>query len=287
MSVDILQEKIRKCKNPAVLCLEPEISLIPPALLADEENLAAAYGSYCTQLLTALQGVFPAVRIGYHAFAVLGAEGLTALDQVRHCARELGYYLIADLDAGFTGTLAKLWGEKILEQDGYDAMTVTPYPGSDVAKQYLDHCKAGKMILAQIKTPNKTGPELQDLLSGGRLVYIAAADLVYRWGQNLYGRCGYRQVGAMMAANSADSLRSVRTKYKELFILVSGLDVSGGNAKNASFAFDRLGHGAAVCVGTSILGAWQEVEDCEDYIACAKEAAERVKKNIGRYVTVW
>lgn len=286
MSVDILQEKIRKCKNPAVLCLQPEMSLLPPALAVDEENLAGAWGEYCVQLLTALQGTIPAVRLSGPAFAVLGDGGSAALERVRLCAQELGYYVIADAEMAFTGALAAAWGDKLLVQEGYDALTLSPYAGSDSAKPCLELCKEGKMLFAQVKTPNKSGPELQDLMSGGRLVYTAVADLVYRWGQNLYGRCGYRQVGAMMAANSPESLRTLRSKYKELFILVSGLDDTGGNAKNASLAFDRLGHGAAVCAGSSILGAWRDAEDPEDYIAPAKDAAERMKKNIARYVTV-
>ena len=68
--------------------------------------------------------------------------------------------------------------------------------------------------------------------------------------------------------------------------MVEGLEAPGGNAKNCAAAFDRLGHGAAVCGGSSITCAWQEGEGNPDYIACARDAAERMKRNLSRYVTV-
>jgi hypothetical protein len=91
----------------------------------------------------------------------------------------------------------------------------------------------------------------------------------------------------MSAATSGDSLRNLRMKYNHLFLLVDGYDYPSANAKNCSFAFDRLGHGAAVCVGSSITGAWlQEGSDGADYMECALSACDRIKRNLSRYITV-
>ena len=57
--------------------------------------------------------------------------------------------------------------------------------------------------------------------------------------------------------------------------------------KNASYAFDRLGRGAAVCAGHSILGAWKKAEtDGLDYREQAAAAAEKLKRDLARYVLV-
>jgi len=77
----------------------------------------------------------------------------------------------------------------------------------------------------------------------------------------------------------------LRSKYPEMFLLVDGYDYSGANAKNCSFAFDRLGHGAIVCAGSSIIGAWKEETEA-DPLAAAVSAVERMKKNLTRYVTI-
>ena len=72
-----------------------------------------------------------------------------------------------------------------------------------------------------------------------------------------------------------------------MFLLVDGLDYPSGNAKNCSHAFDRFGYGAAVCAGPSVTAAWKENEtDGHDYVDFAVLAAERMKKNITRYITI-
>ena len=91
----------------------------------------------------------------------------------------------------------------------------------------------------------------------------------------------------MAAASSADSLRSLRAKYKNIFLLLDGCDYPNANAKNCSFAFDSLGHGAAACAGLSITAAWRDQETTgTEYVSQAVSAAERLKRNLTRYVTV-
>ena len=138
-----------------------------------------------------------------------------------------------------------------------------------------------------MRTSNKSAPEIQDLLTGTRLVHAAAADLVNRFGADNTGKFGYARVSAVAGANSAESLRNLRTKYPRLFLLVDDMDYSGCNAKICSNAFDKFGHGAAAIAGTSITCAWKQNEsDGRDFVEQALAAAERMKKNLTRYTTV-
>ena len=148
--------------------------------------------------------------------------------------------------------------------------------------------KEGKKDLyCVVRTSNKSAPEIQDLLSGSRLVHLAAADQINRFGAELTGKFGYARVGVMAGANSADSLKNLRTKYPRLFLLVDDMDYSGCNAKNCSYAFDKFGHGAAVCAGPTITMAWKNAQsDGSDYLEQALAAAERMKKNLTRYITI-
>ena len=73
----------------------------------------------------------------------------------------------------------------------------------------------------------------------------------------------------------------------DLGTLVDGLDYSGANAKNCAAAFDKLGHGAVVCVSSYVTAAWQNPEAAgESPVALAVRCAERLKKNLNRYVTI-
>ena len=94
MSVDILQDKIRKTKNPSVLELAPLFPELPPQLQG--EDPAQRCEQFCVELLKHLKGTVPAVRISYAAFSLLGAQGMTAMRNVLTAAKELEYYVLLD-----------------------------------------------------------------------------------------------------------------------------------------------------------------------------------------------
>lgn len=287
MAVDMLQEKIRKTKNPSVLELAMPVGDLPPKF----ERSGEGYASFCAELLTCLKGLVPAVRISFSAFTLLGHDGLYQLSRTLKKAGELGYYVILDAPEILSPAMAEMIAGGILGEGSLypcDGLVISGYLGSDVIKPFLSYCKKDKKDLFVVaRTANKSAPELQDLLAGARLVHMAAADHVNRYGGDTTGKTGYTRVGILAAASSAESLRSLRAKYPKLFLLLDGLDYPNANAKNCSFAFDKFGHGAAACGGKSISCAWKEADsDGSDYLEKARAAAERMKKNLTRYVTV-
>ena len=287
MSIDLLQDKIRKTKNPSVLELNLSVSDLPPQISHNGEG----YAQFCEELLICLKGIVPAVRLSFSAFALLGHDGLYQLSRTLQKAGELGYYVLMDAPEILSPSMAKMVAEGILREESIypcDGLVISGYLGSDVIKPFLSCCKKNqKDLFVVTRTANKSAPELQDLLAGSRLVHVAAADHVNRYGADTAGKFGYTSVGILAAASSAESLRSLRTKYPKLFLLLDGYDYPNANAKNCSFGFDKFGHGAAACGGNAIACAWKEGEsDGSDFQEKAKAAAERMKKNLTRYVTV-
>ena len=286
MSMDMLREKIRKTKNPSMVELALAVEQLPTQFSKD----GAGYGSFCQQLLEGLKGNVGAVRLSFTAFSMLGHDGLYQLSQTLIKARDLGYYVLLDAPEILSPAMASIAASNLLGQQSLypcDGLVVSGYLGSDVIKPFLPYCKKeGKDLFVVVRTANKSAPELQDLLSGTRLVHEAAADHVNRHAGNA-GKSGYAQVGIVAAASAAESLRSLRAKYPKLFILVDGYDYPNANAKNCASAFDKFGHGAVVCGGEQITCAWKKAEtDGADFIAQAQAAAERMKKNLTRYTTV-
>ena len=288
MSIDKLQEKIRKYKNPSIVEFNADNSLIPGAVLEEEGSIIPAFDRYFGELLECLKDVVPAVRFSFSSFALLGGDGLTLLRRLMTCAGELGYYVLLDAPVSYTIDDAARTASIVFGQDSLfpcDGVIVCPYIGADGVKPYTDFVKsANKTVFAVLRTGNKSAAQLQDLLTGSRLVHIALADVLNRLAEPLLGRVHYSGLGCVGSAASADSLRTLRGKYKNLFILAEGYDYSNANAKNCSYAFDPMGHGAIVCAGTSVTGAWKDSE--LDYKQAAVEAAERMKKNLLRYITV-
>ena len=285
MSVDALQEKIRKTKNATMLELCPDFDQLPPKF----EQTAAGYAQYAQALLTALKDIVPAVRVSFGGFALLGAAGMDALTEVLSFAKKQGYYVALEAPELLSVRSAAVTAETLLGKESQfacDGLIIGGYLGSDVIKPFLSYCKEGKKdIFVVARTANKSAPELQDLLSGGRLVHMAAADHVNRYGGDTVGKSGYTRVGILAAASAAASLKDLRSKYPKLFMLLDGADYPNANAKNCANAFDKFGHGAVAVVGSSVTAAWKQEENADD-LEAAVAAANRMKKNLNRYITI-
>ncbi len=287
MSVDMLQTKIRKMKNPAMVDFTVRPDQVPPQLVETEGSFCAGYARFCRELLDGLQDLVPAVRFSFDGFALLGADGLTALGSLLKYAEELGYFVALTAPGILSPWDADRIADTIFGGSDYPChgMIISPYIGTDAVKPFMKYCKEGnKTIFAAVRTPNKSALELQDLLTGSRHVHVAAMDLITRYADGVYGKCGYSPVSAAVSATAAPGVAVIRKKYDRAFLLVDGVDYPNGNYKNCTGAFDRFGHGAVVCAGPSVTAAWTEAEG--DYVDLARQAAERMKKNISRYVTV-
>lgn len=291
MSIDLLQNRIRKLKNPSVIDFSIEPGVLPPHLLEQEGSEEKAYLRFCRELMGTLKDFVPAVRFSFGTFALMGREGLCDLSNLLIEARELGYYVLLDATEIYSPWDAKRVAKIFMNTNGdyyCDGLIISPYIGSDSIKPFLPGCQESERdLFVIVRSPNKSAAELQDLLTGSRQVHLATMELVNRSGERINGKSGYSRIGALVSATSADSLRNLRMRYPYVFHLVDGLDYPSGNAKICANAFDRLGHGAVVCAGPSVTSAWKEAEsDGSDYLELAYAAAERMKKNLTRYVTI-
>lgn len=279
MSLDILQDRIRKMKNPIIADMLVTDDLLP---MNFDRNLAGK-AAYIKELMAALKGNVAAVRFDLGIFALQSVEGMQALQKLLDFAREQDLYVLLNGPQISTPVIAEaVASAAFLYCDG---LVISPFIGSEGIKPFIPAVKDGKSLFVTVRSANRSAAELQDLLTGTRHVWTATAETVVRLGEGCIGKCGYSGLCAVASATAAESLRQLRMKHNRLFLLVDGMDLPSGNAKNASFAFDKFGHGAAVCVGASVTGAWKETEG-EDYIAAALQCIERHKKNVLRYVTI-
>jgi len=280
MPIDSLQQKIRKTKNPIMLTLAPFGTSIPSSFCGENGS-----SDYILALMKGLKGAVPALRFSFAAFALLGPEGLTQLGKLLSAGEAMGFYTVLDAPELLSPETAEAAASALLELS-WDGLAVSSYLGSDILKPFLPACVEGQRdVFVLVRSANRSASELQDLRTGSRLVHEVAADYVNRLGGDTVGKFGYARVGMMAAANAPESLRALRSKYPSRFLLLDGFDYATANGKTCSPGFDRLGHGACVCVGRTVADAWKDAPE-EDPIAQAQAAAERVKRTLARYVTV-
>ena len=286
MSVEKLQEKIRKTKSPILVDLTMKWEHIPE-VLRTAGSAKECHGRYCRELLAALKGVVAGVRFSFDHWALM--DGLGELSALMELANSLGYYVLLDAPAMLTPWAAERAAALLDDHWGFPChgMVADPYIGSDAMKPFLPYCKEGKSVFFAVRCPNKSASELQDLMTGTRLVHAAVAEQVDRLGQNCIGKSGYSAVAVLTAATNTNAVKALRAKHRGLFLLVDGLDYPGGNGKNCSYGFDRLGHGCAISVGPAITAAWTaEDANAEEYLSLAVQASERIRANMARYVTI-
>lgn len=293
-------------KNPTVAGLDARVEYVPPHILkkyTDQhgETLQAAAQSvleFDKGLIDALADVVPAVKPQSAYFEALGWRGMQALEEVITYAKSKDLFVIADVKRGDIGTTAAAYSEAWLGSTQVggtacpvfdaDCVTLNGYMGSDAIKPFLKDCTdRGKCAFVLAKTSNPSSMELQDIVAGDRLVYTVMGDLIQRWGQGTEGKYHYQALGAVVGATHPSVLKELRYRLDKTFFLVPGYGAQGGTAADVRFAFDELGRGAIVDASRSILCAWQKTgKDGADYQEAARAAAEQMRDEIKRYVTI-
>ena len=292
MSIDALQAKIHKLKSPVMVGLDPSPELIPPTLIGGEDMgaRAAAYERFCEGILEAVSGVVPAVKLQERCFLALGAEGVAVMQRLMEKATSMGFYVLLDSNYASVEHISQIYADALFGENGpytCDGVTVNGYLGGDNVRPFLPYCREQKKnLFCYVRTSNKSSREVQELISGDRLVYTAVTDLIMRWSIDLFGKNGYSEVAAVVGATQPDAIRNLRQKYDRIFLLVIGYGAQGGHARGASYAFDKLGRGAIVSASRSILGAWQKTGDEAGYAECAKQAAIKMRDDLLKYLLV-
>jgi len=305
MSVDVLQSKIRKMKNPTMVCLCPSYGDLPERIRTEAaeqygQTLKAAAEScrvFSEGILDALADLVPAVSVESGCYLAYGQDGAAALESVLAYARRKGYYVLLDAMRADIGSAAEnlaqacfggiAVGDEKFTPYVCDGVLLNGYLGSDSVRPFTQFCAEGKNVFLIARSSNKSAREMQDLISGDRVVYQVMADLAMRWSIDLFGKNGYSEIGLAVGATNPHVLQRLREKYDRLFFLVPGYGAQGGRAADAAVAFDKFGHGAIVMAGRSILNAWKKQEsDGKDYQTQAQDAALRMREQLLGYVTI-
>ena len=306
MSFEVLQDQIRKRKNPTVAGLDPKLEYIPPHILKESfgrfgetpEGAAAAVLAFNKGLVDALCDVVPAVKPQAAYYERLGWHGMAAMEETIRYAHEKGLYVIADIKRGDIGSTAEAYaqawlgsvdiGGTVYAPFDADCVTINAYMGSDTVNPFLEECKnRGKSLFVLVKTSNPSSGEIQDLLAGDRLVYRAMGALTQRLGKGTEDKYGFTCAGAVVGATYPSDLRELRRRLEHTFFLVPGYGAQGGTAEDVQYAFDRYGHGAVINASRSIMCAWKKTgKDGMDYQDAARAAAEAMRDDIKRFVTI-
>lgn len=222
-----------------------------------------AVRKFCADVLDATASFASVVKLQAAFFETLGAEGLAVFFDIAAAARKLGLLTIGDVKRSDIGSTAEAYAQAYLSGpaalEAYDAITINAYFGFDAVAPFLAAAKeGGQGFFVVVRSSNPSATELQDLmLSGGRLVHEAVAELVRDWGHDLVGESGYSSVGAVAGATAPMHLEALRELMPEQPFLVPGYGAQGAGPRDVVAAFDESGLGAIVNSSRGIMYAYR------------------------------
>jgi orotidine-5'-phosphate decarboxylase len=226
----------RSARVGSVLCvgLDPDPSALPPGFDADVSGVER----FCRLVLEAAVPYAAAVKPNLAFFEALGPDGMRALERLR-AAIPGDVPVVADAKRGDIGSTSTRHAEALFGRLDADAVTVSPYLGSEAISALIDRPDRFAYVLC--RTSNAGAGELQDLVVGPddavgappEPLYLRVARRAAAWGPG-------GTVGLVVGATAPAELAAVRAVAPGLAFLVPGVGAQGGDEGAA------LRHGPAV-----------------------------------------
>jgi len=235
MSFDTLQAAIRRARCPLALELDGALpESLRPSEGAGAEQLCSALEEYGVSMIDTLSPILPALILSLPPYQALGWRGIALLERLAAHGRERGMFVIAHVLQGAAGPAA-------MQSAGYwlsvaDCLTVNGYLGSAAIRPALEQARQTDGCLF-VLLRDVNGGEVPDLVTGGRQVHQAVADLALR----LDRAESSSRIGALFGSPYPSDLRGARKRMEKTFFLLPSLPV-----EDTLPAFDKFGRGALV-----------------------------------------
>ena len=274
-----LETAIRTKKTPVLVGLDPRYDLLPDEFKSSgcsccdgnhdheggyitPEKVATAYGHFCYRIIDIVAPLVPAIKPQMAFFEQYGSMGLFVLENIIQYAQKKGLLVILDGKRNDIGSTAEAYADGLIGRDSSiwsgDALTVSPYLGDDSIEPFAKVARerdGGIFVL--VKTSNKGGAMLQDLVCDGRPIYQHVAEYVELQNASDFSSNGYGNIGAVVGATWPEQLAELRHQMPRTWFLVPGYGSQGGSAKDVAGAFDENGLGAIVNNSRGIIFAHQ------------------------------
>ncbi|MCL2169999.1 MAG: orotidine-5'-phosphate decarboxylase [Defluviitaleaceae bacterium] len=277
--IDKLIEKIEQMKNPTVVGLDPQASLIPDGMGILEFNKG---------IIDAIHDIVPAVKPQIAFYEQHGLAGIEAYFETIKYAKQKEMIVIADIKRGDIASTAQAYADGHLGQSSHaDFATINPYLGHDSITPWLDNCKKlDKGVFVLVKTSNLGSGDFQDLMVGCKYLYEIVGEKTAEWGKELVGDYGYSSVCAVVGATYPAILKKLRWALPNTFFLVPGYGAQGATARDITAAFDGNGRGAIINSSRAIIAAHKtETYANLDHAAAARAAAIHMQQELSKYLT--
>ena len=268
-----------KDKSPICVGLDPNLNKLPEGISKDP----AGVFEFCIGIIDSIADTAPVIKPQLAYFEIMGWEGMKVFWETCEYAKTKDLLVIADGKRNDIGSTCDAYADAYLHKESpVDALTVSPYLGSDGVKPFIERCKENdKGIFVLVKTSNPSSGELQDLPTGDESIHEHMAQLVESWATEVLGpETSLSAVGAVIGATYPEELKYLRTLMPHCPFLIPGYGAQGGGAADIVNGFIPDGTGAIVNSSRGIIFA----SSGSDWKDAAKKAAEDMAEEIGNVI---
>ena len=188
----------------------------------------------------------------------MGCDGLRVIEGTLRFIRDMNPNMpvIGDAKRGDIGQCSLAYAQTMFDKFNFDAVTVSPYMGSDSLQPFLDHRDRGVFVLC--RTSNPGGADIQELTVIDRrdgapkpLYEVVAGMAANDWNAN-------GNIGLVVGATVPDQMRRIRKAAPNLLFLIPGIGPQGGDLDLAvASAVDERGKGFVINASRQIMYAAQ------------------------------
>lgn len=231
--LDILRESCEQTGSIVCMGLDPILEYLPVQTGAARADLNGFYAGVFRKMKQS--GVYPGAfkpNIGYFSALDRPREGdfsgSLALADLLDLLEGFfpGIPVILDAKRGDIARSSLNYGEEAFTCWRTDAVTVSPYMGTDSVRPFMFENKG---IYVLNRTSNPGGKDLQDLETGRKALYLDVAEVISRWSVEHPG------VGAVVGATNPQELEDIARFYADseaaVPLLIPGVGSQGGSAK--------------------------------------------------------
>jgi orotidine-5'-phosphate decarboxylase len=254
--------------NDSLVCvgLDPDPSKLPAAV-QDKDNPVLYFNKAIIDATADLVCVYKP------NWAFYGALGACAWPTIKGTLEHVpdNVPVLVDAKVGDIGSTAERYARMFFDEMGADALTVTPYMGTDAVEPFTAYRDKGVILVCLTSNPGADDFEKQQLADGPLYEYVARQAQVW----NTAGNCGL-----VVGGTQPEHMARMRALVPEMPFLIPGIGAQGGDLE-AAVAKGQNADGAGIMVNSSrgIIYA----SDGPDFAEAARQAVLELRDRINQY----
>lgn len=269
MTYEALYEQIVAKRSYLCVGLDPDLSRIPDQLKDQPDPIFA----FNKAIIDATNDLCVAYKPNLAFYEALGSSGWEVLKKTIDYIPST-HFIIADAKRGDIGNTSKRYAHAFFEDLGADALTISPYMGSDSVTPFLEY--EGKWVVSLVLTSNKGSKDFQQQIVNEKPLWQVVLKQLINWSTP-------NQMMFVIGATHPDQFKEVRTIAPDHFLLVPGVGAQGGDLEKISaFGFNKS-VGLLVNSSRGIIYAGSGADFAEKSRAAARSLQNQMSELLERH----